>query len=596
MRFVELLCLSAVLCTVAHAQPAPAPSTADDAKARKAEQAEQAAEDKRAYAALPAISGGVALVTAEQARWTYQVVSAPRLALQIGVAAIGALDVAAGRATAVPHVLGDDAQPPKAWPYDVDGGMQGVGMLRPRPADDERVAALFAVTKFELAAEHTGLRVLEIRMRYRDGAVVWLNGVEVARVAIDGPSVRSLAARPHGPEWETFYVPAAPALLRLGENVLAIEAHPGGRRDAPMLGVDVAARRDLGIVRGPIVGDVGVSSAVIHVETDPNLGAVLEWGTSSKLDQTITSEPGRVHTFTLSGLPARTKISYRVTAGGARTPIYMLHTAPAVGDVVRIGVYGDVRGGHDVHRRVVDAMLGEALDVVSVTGDMVLRGSDEADWQRFFAITRELLAQVRYLPAIGNHDLGWSRADPDVFALPPGPAGRPERAYWYSLQIADVHLVFLDSNAYERVEQEHWLDADLTAARSKGARAIIVFTHDGPYSRGIHRGNSIARDRYVPILARHHADLLIAGHDHMYQRGEHGGLRYMVSGGGGASLYKASCGERGKPKCPDDGMLSLKSEHHFIVLTVSGSTLEMCPRRSDGKLLEPCERYPLWRP
>jgi acid phosphatase type 7 len=354
-------------------------------------------------------------------------------------------------------------------------------------------------------------------------------------------------------------------------------------------------RRDLGIVRGPIVGDVGTTSAVIRVETDPNLGAELEWGVGNALDHKVTSEPGRVHTFTLSELPARTKITYRVRAGGVQSATYALQTAPAAGDLVRIGVYGDVRGGHDVHRRLVDAMLGEALDVVTVTGDMVLRGSDEGDWQRFFAITRTLLAQLRYLPAIGNHDVGWNRTDPDVFSLPPGPAGRPDRTYWYSLQIADVHLVFLDSNAYDRPEQEAWLDADLAAARSKGARAVIAFTHDGPYSRGIHKGSTIARERYAPILARHHVDLLIAGHDHLYQRGEHGGLRYVVSGGGGASLYKITCGVARKPKCPDDGMQKVLSEHHFLVLTVARDALEMCPRRSDGKLLEPCQRYPLWR-
>jgi hypothetical protein len=50
---------------------------------------------------------------------------------------------------------------------------------------------------------------------------------------------------------------------------------------------------------------------------------------------------------------------------------------------------------------------------------------------------------------------------------------------------------------------------------------------------------------------------------------------------------------RGKPKCREDGMQKVLSEHHYIVLTVSGHTLEMCPRRSDGTLLEPCQRYPL---
>jgi len=542
----------------------------------------------------PPIPGGVSLVRSDAA-WEYQVMTAPALAPQIGVVAVSGLDVASGRATAPVDVLGDDVAPPAAWPYDVDQPLRATGTLAPVPAAESRIAAMFAITTFSLGTEHSGLRVIEIRLRYHDGIVVWLNGLEVARRALDG-SPRALAARPHGPEWETFYVPAAPGVLRLGDNVLAIEVHPSGRRDAPTLAADVVGRRDLGIVRGPIVSDIGPTSAVINVETDPSLAATLEWGIGDTLDQTIASMPGRVHTFTISGLLTNTRLAYRVRAGGAQTPQYKLHTAPAASAVVRIGVYGDVRGGHDVHRRLVEAMLGEGLDLVTVTGDMVLRGSDEADWQRFFAITRELLAQIRYIPAIGNHDLGWNRADPDVFSLPAGPAGRPDHAYWYSVDLAGVHLVFLDSNAYDRIEQEQWLDADLAAARTRRSRAIIAFTHDGPYSRGSHRGNTVARDRIVPILSKHHVDLLLAGHDHIYQRGEHGGIRYVVSGGGGAGLYKLSCGVSGKPKCPDDGMQTVLSEHHYIVLVLDRDMLEMCPRKPDGRLLEKCQRYPLWRP
>jgi acid phosphatase type 7 len=547
-----------------------------------------------ADAQLPPVAGGVQFVRSD-AIWQYQTVTAPKLARQIGAVAISGLDVAAGRETTALDVLGADFTPPAAWPYEVEQVQRGSGPLKPKPAADSRIAAMFALTTFTLGSEHSGLRVLEIRLRYQDGVVVFLNGIEVARRSVDGSS-RSLAARPHGPEWETFYVPAAPGLLRLGDNVLAVEVRPSGRRDAPELAADVVGRRDLGIVRGPIVADVGVSSAVINIETDGSLEAVLEWGIGSALDHSVTSSPGRMHAFSLTGLPTRSKISYRVRAGAVQTPTYMLQTAPAAGDVVRIGVYGDVRGGHDVHRRLVEAMLREGLDLVAVTGDMVMRGSDEGDWQRFFAVTRELLAQVRYLPAIGNHDLGWSRTDPDVFALPPGPAGRPDHAYWYSLQIADVHLAFLDSNAYDSAEQERWLDADLTAARGKRVRSIIALTHDGPYSRGLHRGNLTARDRIAPILAKHHVDLLLSGHDHLYQRGERDGLRYIVSGGGGASLYHATCGVSGKPSCPEDGMQKLAIEHHYIVLTLDREVLEMCARRPDGRPLEKCVRYAIWRP
>lgn len=540
-------------------------------------------------------SAGESLLRADAARWRYQVIMAPKLATpQTGALAVSGLDVVAGRAAAPIDVLGGGVVLPAAWPYDVENAAVATGALAPKPPAEMRVAALLAVTTFPIAIEQRGLRVIEIRMKYRDGAAVWLNGMEVARRALDDGNVVSLAQRPHGPEWETIYVPVAPHVLRLGDNVLAIEVHPSGRREAPELAVDVLGRRELGILRGPVLADVGATSATINVETDTSGDAVLEWGVGSALDKRVKSTPGRLHTFTLEDLPARTKLSYRVVAGSGTTPTYTFHTAPQAGDVIRIGVYGDVRGGHDVHKKIVDAMLAEGLDLIAVTGDMVARGTDEGDWQRFFVVTRELLAQLHYVPAIGNHDVGLGTSD--VFPLPQPPPDRPDRAYWYSLQLADIHLVFLDSNAYDRAEQEQWLDADLAAARSKNVRTIIVLTHDGPYSRGDHRGNRIARDRYVPILAKYHVDLVLSGHDHIYQRGEAGGIRYVVSGGGGAGLYQASCGVEGKPACPPDGMQKFFSEHHYLTLSITADTLEMCPRKSDGRLLEPCVRYRLWRP
>jgi acid phosphatase type 7 len=312
----------------------------------------------------------------------------------------------------------------------------------------------------------------------------------------------------------------------------------------------------------------------------------------------ITAPAGKLHRFVLDGLPANGDVFYRLSAGAARTQVYGFHTLPPAGAVIRIGVYGDVRGGHAVHRKLLEQMLREGLDLVAVTGDMVLRGSDEADWQRFFAVTRDLLASIPYYPAVGNHDLGWGGAHDDtqgIFSLPPGPPGRPAGAFYYSRDVADVHLVFLDSNAYDRPEQETWLASDLAAARARKVRAIIAITHDGPYARGYHGGSTIARERYVPILLAHRVDLVLSGHDHIYQRGDAKGLRYVVSGGGGASLYGIRCGVRGRPKCKvDDGMQMVAKEHHYVVLTI-GRDLELCARKPDGTLLERCTKLRLQR-
>lgn len=529
--------------------------------------------------------------------WRWQVTTAPRLQPQIGALAVSGLDVAAGRAAAPLGVLGA-VTAPEGWPFRITGDATAI----PAATPTERVAVAFGVTTFRLAAADEGVEMLELRLRYTDGVAAWLNGVEVARRSLDiDAAPNALAKRPHGPEWETFYIPVTPSLLRFGTNTLAIEVHPSGRSDAPTIAAELVGRRDRGILRGPLIASVGATTATIAVETDVGTDAAIEWGTGDVLDHHATSPPGSHHTFALANLPPRAQVRYRVHAGASQSAVLAFHTAPGAGDAIRIGIYGDVRGGHATHRRIVDSMLGEPLDLIAVTGDMVLHGSDQADWQRFFTITQPLIGSTAYLPAVGNHDLGWDGADgstraDEIFTLPPGPKDRPAGTYWYSYELADVHLVFLDSNAYERVEQEAWLEADLAAARARNVRAIFAFTHDGPYSRGYHKGNGIARSHYVPILAKYHVDYIFSGHDHLYQRGEAGGIRYVVTGGGGASLYAIKCGVVGKPDCKvDDGMVSVAREHHYLTLSLTKTRLELCVRRPDGRLLEPCTRAPLWR-
>lgn len=531
------------------------------------------------------------------AAWRWHVITAPKLAPSIGALGVSGLDVVAGRTEEPLRVLGDGAAPAD-WPFSIDGGVAKL----PAATADERVAVGFGITTFSLGDGDKGVEMLELRVRYTDGLAAWINGVPVARRSLGiAPSPTSLAARPHGPEWETFYIPVVPSLLRAGVNTLAIEVHPAGKHDAPTLDAELYGRSDRGILRGPIIASVGATTASIAVETDLNTDASIEWGVGGALDQKAASPPGHHHSFALTNLPPRGVVRYRVRGGATQSPVYSFHTAPAPGDVIRIGIYGDVRGGHATHKKLVDQMLAEPLDLVAVTGDMVLHGSDEADWQRFFTITAPLVAQVPYLPAVGNHDLGWDGADTsrsaeEVFTLPPGPPDRPAGTNWYSVDLGDVHLVFLDSNAYERTEQETWLAADLAAARGKNVRAIVAFVHDGPYSRGYHKGNGIARQRYLPILAQYHVDYLFSGHDHLFQRGEAGGIKYAVTGGGGASLYGISCGVTDKPDCKlDDGMISVAREHHYAVLTLTATTLELCVRKPDGRLLEPCSRAQLWR-
>ncbi len=570
-------------------------------------------------AVAPARARADTTYVAAGARLRYQVVRAPLPAAGIGAAAVRAADRARGRPANDAGVLGapDPQVPPASWPRalaaDAATGRAPLGAADQRGncrhcgtvIGDERrarVAALYASRDFDVGDELSGVRLLILRARYRDGLVAWINGHEVARrnrPAERGPM--ELATAPRGPEWEALYIPVTPGLLASGPNRLTVEVRPSGRRLSPRLDLELVGRGGPRLVRGPMLQRVGTDRATIVFDTDLPAHGAVEYGRGATLSQRALSAGGGLavhHVVELTGLEPDSAVDYRVVTGGDAAPPARFHTAPTAGEPLRFAVYGDMRGGHEIHRRIVESIGREAPDLVVLTGDLVLRGGDEGDWQRFFDVAEPLLRQVPYYPAAGNHDMGHAgderRRFGEIFALPPGPPGQPSWANWYSFDVAGVHFIMLDSNSYERPEQLTWLESDLAAAHARGARAIFVAVHNGPYSRGTHGGNAIARTRYAPVLVRGGVTVLFSGHDHLYERGEIGGLRYFVSGGGGASLYPVRCSTHHR-HCHGvvDGAITARREHHYIMVTVEPTVVRVCPKRPDGTPLEACQTYPL---
>ena len=78
--------------------------------------------------------------------------------------------------------------------------------------------------------------------------------------------------------------------------------------------------------------------------------------------------------------------------------------------------------------------------------------------------------------------------------------------------------------------QLEWLDDALAAATSQWK---IVALHHPIYSSGRHGSTQYLSETLEPILVRHHVDLVLAGHDHHYERTVPlGGITHVVSGGG----------------------------------------------------------------
>src|SRR5205814_2038842 len=92
--------------------------------------------------------------------------------------------------------------------------------------------------------------------------------------------------------------------------------------------------------------------------------------------------------------------------------------------------------------------------------------------------------------------------------------------------------------------QLEWLRADLVAAR---ARCTVAYWHRPLFSSGRNGNNPELRDAWR-LLYEFNADVIVAGHDHSYERfgpqdsdgrsDLQRGIRQFVVGTGGASLYE----------------------------------------------------------
>jgi acid phosphatase type 7 len=144
--------------------------------------------------------------------------------------------------------------------------------------------------------------------------------------------------------------------------------------------------------------------------------------------------------------------------------------------------------------------------------------------------------------ALGNHEYntGTAAAAISYFKLP--------RNGWYSYDRGAWHIVVLNSNCakvggcHAGSPQERWLRRDLAAHPS---RCTLAYWHHPRWSSGLH-GSTASMAPLWQTLARARADVVLAGHDHHYERfAPIDGIRSFVVGTGGRSLYPVLLRRRG---------------------------------------------------
>ena len=259
---------------------------------------------------------------------------------------------------------------------------------------------------------------------------------------------------------------------------------------------------------------------------------------------------------------------------------------PAATSTVKLLVYGDDRSDETAHAALVRSMLATPSDFLVNTGDVVAAGGSAEDWQAFFQIEQPLLRDRALFLCVGNHELYDDQAGANFARY----FGFPDRTGtlqpYGTMRWGNTRIFFLNGmHDWKRGPEREWLEAEL--GRADGEAGLVwrlVVVHHGPWSSGPHGGNARLVDAKIPeLLAVHKVDLVLAGHDHIYERGEHGGgasLKYVISGGGGAPLYPIEHRQVTTRR--------VEPAYHFLELTLTQDALRLVAHRLDGTTLESC--------
>jgi hypothetical protein len=217
--------------------------------------------------------------------------------------------------------------------------------------------------------------------------------------------------------------------------------------------------------------------------------------------------------------------------------------------------------------------------------------------------------RVRYrtYPVAGNHD--WNTADAqgylDYFCserqITYTINGRPQltrvsdcrfpgdvQRYWYSYNVGNNwHVIAIDSE-YDTLdptqEQYEWVKQDLQA-NTRGC--IIAYWHHPRYASPTNHSGSTRTANVWNLLMSHGADIVLAGHNHNYERfikqdgngnADQNGMIQFTVGTGGAGLYSFSGTDPNSAfKVSQYGVLKLTlrdSDYDWDFIDINGEVLD----------------------
>jgi hypothetical protein len=174
--------------------------------------------------------------------------------------------------------------------------------------------------------------------------------------------------------------------------------------------------------------------------------------------------------------------------------------------------------------------------------------SYDPSWGRVKSITHPVVGNHEYLTSGDSESTGCNDSNADAagyFEYFGSRAGQTGQGY-YSYDVGSWHLIALNSNCSDAggcgqgSPQYRWLRNDL---RTKSRTCTLAYWHIPLFSSG---GRAASNSQsFWDLLYRHHADVVLNGHDHIYERfapqdptaarRPKRGIREFIVGTGGAN-------------------------------------------------------------
>ena len=229
---------------------------------------------------------------------------------------------------------------------------------------------------------------------------------------------------------------------------------------------------------------------------------------------------------------------------------HSLHASKKPRNIFTLVGAGDIAGCADLSGAEATAKLIEGIPgTVFAAGDLAYQRGTYEEFQKCYDPTWGRF-KARTQPAPGNHEYNGSQGN-GYFRYWGERAGEPGKGY-YSYDLGSWHVVVLNTNCGVKglggcgqgSPEETWLKEDLAAHPNA---CILAYGHHALFSSGL-----IAKHAEHPELRIFwqdlydaHADLMLAGHEHSYERfapqdpegspDRENGIREIVVGTGGRS-------------------------------------------------------------